>query len=103
MVEYILNVPPTEEDMGKGDPNTIAYANIRANNIPAGHEQEILELEKMLDLTHQWLDIHTGIQTKIHKAKGTPPKDNSAPSRFKRADYRIKVLDTIISGGSCGW
>ncbi|KAI1313645.1 hypothetical protein F5Y03DRAFT_389944 [Xylaria venustula] len=89
--------------MGEGDLDTIIYANVRANNIPSGHEQEIKELEEMLDLTHRWLDIHAGIQTKIQKDKGALPSDNSDPSRFRHSDYRIKVLDTIMSNGSCAW
>ncbi|KUI71270.1 hypothetical protein VM1G_07414 [Cytospora mali] len=93
----------TEEDMGKGDPDTINYINIRTNDIPSGHEERIKHIEEIIDLTHRWLDIHSGIQTKIQKDKGTLPTDMSMASQLKRSDYRIKVVDTIMSEGSCGW
>ncbi|KAI3399296.1 hypothetical protein diail_7251 [Diaporthe ilicicola] len=93
----------SEEDMGKDDPNTLNYINITTNNIPAGHEQRIKQVEEIIDLTHRWLDIQAGIQTKIQKDKGTLPTDMSIESQLKRSDYRIKVVDTIMSEGHCGW
>lgn len=95
--------PPTDADMGKYDPNTVNYINIKTNNIPPGHEKRIKEVEDMIDLTHQWLDIHAGKQTKIQKDKGTLPTDMTKESQLKRSDYRIKVLDTIMTEGNCPW
>ncbi|KAI1108959.1 hypothetical protein F5Y14DRAFT_456497 [Nemania sp. NC0429] len=94
--------PPSLIDMGKDDPDTIQYFNIRTNNIPAGHEDRIKKLEEMLDLTHQWLDIHAGKHTGEQKDKGTLPSDDSEDSQLKRSNYRIKVLDTIMDG-NCPW
>lgn len=47
----------TEEDMGKDDPNTINYINIRTNDIPPGHEFRIKQVEEMIELTHRWCVI----------------------------------------------
>ncbi|KAL7912273.1 hypothetical protein GGI35DRAFT_444857 [Trichoderma velutinum] len=102
-VPYNGEDSPSDADMGKGDPDTISYINLKTNQIPPGHEDRIKEVEDMIDLTHKWLDTHAGIQTKIQKDKGTLPTDMSDASRLKRSDYRIKVLDTILTEGRCPW
>jgi hypothetical protein len=47
----------SEEDMGKGDLNTIVYMNIKADNIPSGHGDRIKEIKDIIDLTHCWYVI----------------------------------------------
>jgi len=93
----------SEDDMGKNDPNTITYINVLANTIPPGHEAHIKKLEDMMDLTHKWLDTHTGLQTRAQLNAGTLPSDMSKPSQLKRSNYRIKVLDVILGEGRCPW
>ncbi|KAI1451532.1 hypothetical protein F4805DRAFT_473572 [Annulohypoxylon moriforme] len=93
----------TPEDMGKDDANTIHYINVKTNQIPPGHEKRIKELENMMDLTHRWLDIQSGIHTKKQKEAGRLPTDIGIKSQLIRDDYRIKVINTILAEGNCNW
>lgn len=52
--------------MGKNDPNTTNYINIRTNDIPSGHEPEIKHVEEMIDLTHRWCVIQELLTQLIH-------------------------------------
>ncbi|OTB18513.1 hypothetical protein K445DRAFT_20069 [Daldinia sp. EC12] len=93
---------PNDRDMGKGDLDTIFYVVLKSQKVPDKFSSRINELEEMLDLTHQWLDIHAGSQTKKRKEEGALPSDNTDESRWKRSDYRAKVVDTILSS-HCAW
>ncbi|KAK7745695.1 hypothetical protein SLS62_009661 [Diatrype stigma] len=93
---------PSDDDMGVNDPSSIIYVGLKAKNIPEKFNSRIKDLEKMLDLTHQWLDIHAGIQTKKRKAEGKLPTDSSDESAWKRSDYRVKVVDALLSE-NCAW
>lgn len=52
---------PSEKDMGKGEPDTIIYVNLKSKKIPEKFKGRIKELTEMLDTTHQWLDVHAGL------------------------------------------
>ncbi|KAI1377827.1 hypothetical protein F4677DRAFT_413664 [Hypoxylon crocopeplum] len=93
---------PTAKDMGEGDPDSIIYVNLKAKNIPDKFKSRIKQLENMLDLTHQWLDTNAGIQAKNMLKKGKLPSDSSDESSWKRSDYRVKVVDSVLKN-SCAW
>ncbi|OJD09925.1 hypothetical protein ACJ73_10014 [Blastomyces percursus] len=92
----------TPKDMGEGDPATIIYVNFTSKRIPEKFNARLKELESMMQLTHQWLDTHAGIQTKDRKAEGALPTDEAPASRWKRSDYRVKVIDSYLSE-RCSW
>ncbi|KAF9761852.1 hypothetical protein IL306_003660 [Fusarium sp. DS 682] len=84
--------------MGAYDyPQGVNYINVTAGQIPPGREKCIKDVEKMIGITHKWLGIHAGIQTKMQIDSGNLPDDMDDGSRMKRSDYCIKVLDTIMS------
>jgi hypothetical protein len=101
-VPYDSDDQPSPEDMGINDPNSIIYVNLRAKNVPEKFNERLKQLESMLNLTHQWLDIHAGIQTGRRKKEGQLPSDSSDESSWKRSDYRVKVVDTLLSE-NCAW
>ncbi|KAF7622842.1 hypothetical protein AFLA_010162 [Aspergillus flavus NRRL3357] len=57
----------------------------------------------MLQLTHQLATIHAGIQVRDRKAEGALPRDDSDSSRWKRSQYRARVLHTYFEGGVYPW
>ncbi|RFU34782.1 hypothetical protein B7463_g1574, partial [Scytalidium lignicola] len=101
-VPFAPDDKPTEDDMGVNDPDSIIYVNLRAKKIPAKFNERLQKLDDMLNLTHQWLDVHAGIQTKNRKKEGKLPSDQSDASAWKRSDYRVKVVDTLLSE-NCAW
>jgi hypothetical protein len=101
-VPYDSDDRPSPEDMGINDPNSIIYVNLRAKNVPERFNERLKQLESMLNLTHQWLDIHAGIQTGRRKKEGQLPSDSSDESSWRRSDYRVKVVDTLLSE-NCAW
>jgi hypothetical protein len=57
----------------------------------------------MLRLTQQLATIHAGIQVKQRKAEGSLPADDSDASRWKRSQYRARVLETYFQDGVYPW
>ncbi|KAE8336249.1 hypothetical protein BDV24DRAFT_142120 [Aspergillus arachidicola] len=89
--------------MGFNGPQNIEYVNMEGVGLPARFKERIDELEQMLQLTHQRATIHAGIQVRDRKAKGALPRDDSDSSRWKRSQYRARVLDTYFEGGVYPW
>lgn len=71
--------------------------------LPARFKERIDELDQMLQLTHQLATIHAGIQVRDRKAEGALPRDDSDSSRWKRSQYRARVLHTYFEGGVYPW
>lgn len=57
----------------------------------------------MLRLTHQLAVIHCGIQVNRRKKEGLLPGDDSDDSRWKRSQYRARVVDTYFNDGVYPW
>ncbi|PIG87837.1 hypothetical protein AARAC_009859 [Aspergillus arachidicola] len=92
-----------DDDMGFNGPQNIEYVNMEGVGLPARFKERIDELEQMLQLTHQRATIHAGIQVRDRKAEGALPRDDSDSSRWKRSQYRARVLDTYFEGGVYPW
>ncbi|EEP81172.1 predicted protein [Uncinocarpus reesii 1704] len=88
--------------MGEGDPPTVIYVNFTSKKIPEKFNARVKELDSMMKLTHQWLDTHAGLQVKARKAEGEIASDDSPEAKWKRSDYRIKVVDTYLTE-NCSW
>ncbi|KAB8254411.1 hypothetical protein BDV32DRAFT_142898 [Aspergillus pseudonomiae] len=94
---------PSDDDMGFNDPQNLIWINMMGRNISERFRDRIEEFKDMLRLTHQWATIHAGIQVMQRKAEGTLPTDNSDSSRWKRSQYRARVLETYFQVGIYPW
>ncbi|PFH60077.1 hypothetical protein XA68_11495 [Ophiocordyceps unilateralis] len=96
---------PSDADMGFHDPQNIIYVNMEAEGLGERFKNRIMELEQMLQLTHQLATIHAGIQTKERKAEGSLPndRDTSDNSSWRRSQYRARVLDFYFRNGIYPW
>lgn len=94
---------PTDEDMGLHDAQNIFFVNMRAPDLSGRFDERLAELEKMLLLTHQLVTIHCGIQVKKRKEEGTLPSDDSEASEWKRAAYRVRVMEVYLQDGIYPW
>ncbi|KAE8402891.1 hypothetical protein BDV37DRAFT_284217 [Aspergillus pseudonomiae] len=94
---------PNDDDMGFNDPQNLIWINMMGSGISERFRDRIEEFKDMLRLTHQMATIHAGIQVMQRKAEGTLPTDNSDSSRWKRSQYRARVLETYFQDGTYPW
>ncbi|KAF1734318.1 hypothetical protein CRV24_005855 [Beauveria bassiana] len=94
---------PSEDDMGFNDPQNILYTNLQGEGLPERFRERLAELEQMLQLTHQLVTIHCGIQVKRRKEEGVLPSDASEESEWRRAAYRVRVMETYFQDGIYPW
>ncbi|PMB68531.1 hypothetical protein BM221_005110 [Beauveria bassiana] len=94
---------PSEDDMGFNDPQNILYTNLQGEGLSERFRERLAELEQMLQLTHQLVTIHCGIQVKRRKEEGVLPSDASEESEWRRAAYRVRVMETYFQDGIYPW
>ncbi|PHH92897.1 hypothetical protein CDD83_3728 [Cordyceps sp. RAO-2017] len=95
---------PSDDDMGFNDPQNVLYVNMEGKDLSDPKLKPRLdELEQMCQLTHQLATIHAGIQVKQRKEEGSLPTDDSDDSRWRRAQYRARVVDTYFQDGVYPW
>lgn len=94
---------PSDDDMGFNDPGNIIYVNMEGQNLGERFKSRMEDLEQMLQLTHQLATIHAGLQVRDRKAEGVLPTDDSDDSRWRRSQYRARVLDTYYQDGVYPW
>ncbi|OAA33981.1 hypothetical protein BBO_09372 [Beauveria brongniartii RCEF 3172] len=94
---------PSDDDMGLNDPQNIAYVTLHAEDLPERFRERVAELEQMLLLTHQLVTIHTGTQVKRRMEEGVLPSDSSEESVWRRAAYRVRVMENYFADGVYPW
>ncbi|KNG83017.1 hypothetical protein ANOM_009586 [Aspergillus nomiae NRRL 13137] len=94
---------PSDDDMGFNDPQNLIWINMVGRDISERFRDRIEEFKHRLRLTHQFATIHAGIQVMQRKAEGTLPTDNSDSSRWKRSQYRARVLESYFQDGIYPW
>lgn len=97
------NEIPSDDDMGFNDPDNILYVNMEAPGLGQRFKERMEELEQMLQLTHQLATIHAGIQVRRRKEEGALPTDDSDDSRWRRSQYRSRVMDVYFNDGVYPW
>ncbi|KAH0591829.1 hypothetical protein MHUMG1_10439 [Metarhizium humberi] len=97
------NEIPSDDDMGFNDPDNILYVNMEAPGLGQRFKERMDELEQMLQLTHQLATIHAGIQVRRRKEEGALPTDDSDDSRWRRSQYRSRVMDVYFNDGVYPW
>lgn len=98
-----LDGKPDDDDLGFNDPHNIIFINMKSAGLGARLKDDIQEHEKMLQLTHQLAMIHSGIQVKKRKQDGSLPADHSDDSRWKRSQYRARVIEAYLNDGVYPW
>ncbi|KAM3497329.1 hypothetical protein MY10362_009317 [Beauveria mimosiformis] len=94
---------PSDDEIGFNDPQNIAYVTLHAEGLSERFRERMAELEQMLLLTHQLVTIHTGTQVKRRVAEGVLPSDGSEESEWKRAAYRVRVMENYFQDGVYPW